>query len=1141
MVSAMLLSLVACVQEEPASIEFKKSEYQVFVGEEMELAPELVINNSTEVPVFSSSDDAVVSIKEDGRLTALASGEVTVTAQVGNLKATCKVKVVDVKAESLTINAPKTLALDSLRSVTVSVKPQNYDKENLIWDFVASDPALEYETEKVSASEYKVRFKTFVKGGKLHIKVSDSMSDLIKEAAIEVVKDGVAAVRVDLDMPDQLTETIWATVKAVVEPENYDSSNLSWEFVPTSEELGFKYEKVSDLEYKVCFSSYVRDGSVTIMITDEISSNFAQGMIAARPLPTEGISSLSVSPEALRLRLEDEPFNLKLTTEPEDYDPLLLEWTSADEKVVTVSGGLVTIVGEGQTTVTVKDIISKKESSCLVAVVPTGEYVSIKRIDLNQTNISMRVGDADVQLIPTCYDSDGNVVENYPELEWIADPVEMENGMVDVVEVSQQGVVTAKNAGSTQITVRDKVLTNIKALCHVNVAPAPVKVKEVKLLQAAKVISAGKTFQIETVVTPEDAEDKTLKYTSSDDKVVTVDAQGLVTGIANGSAYVRATASNGVYGECEVTVADAWVEFEKPKVTLLVGEMRTLTASVMPEELGGGQMTWSSSNHSVVSVDQNGNVKGLAAGDVEIKVVTSNGIEGSCSVVVINDYNILFTLNEEITSNGVHQFESFELGVGYTNEYVPEKVEWEISDPSALKITEKEDKFVVEAIYEGMIAKNSSYPVTLTHRVGQKEKSLTINILPAVPRQIVLTAVPEVDGVPYKMMHGDTFTFEAKVLPEQASQQVELLDNVSGYVQNNTFKATALGLHNFIAYAPGHTDVRYTFSVEVLPVPLTDMTLSYSDMELQAGAQASIAVTFVPENASYQTLDWISSDESVATVDSYGVVTAVAAGQAVISATQSNNNITKVCNVTVKSAASAGPAVGDYYYSDGTTSSSLDNSKTVIGVVFSVNNPTLMGDAKLSADYSGCTHGYVVSTVEYTEQDWGSVSAQNGHGYYKGIGYDANLIVDKDKANGYGNTLAHRDLNTSRSDFAQMFNAEAGVVATHTMVVPAPDSASPWYVPSYKEMQMLNENREIVNAVLAAVGGTVMASPYEREESFDPLHKSDWYWTSTIYGSWYESGKSYDHFKYPFDLSKNGWTTSQQASGKCKVRIILAF
>ena len=84
-------------------------------------------------------------------------------------------------------------------------------------------------------------------------------------------------------------------------------------------------------------------------------------------------------------------------------------------------------------------------------------------------------------------------------------------------------------------------------------------------------------------------------------------------------------------------------------------------------------------------------------------------------------------------------------------------------------------------------------------------------------------------------------------------------------------------------------------------------------------------------------------------------------------------------------------------------------------------------------------------------------------------------------------------------------------------------------------------NREIVNAVLAAVGGTVMASPYEREESLDPMHTSDWYWTSTIYGSWYESGKSYDHFKYPFDLSKNGWTTSQQASGKCKVRIILAF
>ena len=1139
---SVLFSLTSCVEEEPASIEFKAAEYQMLVGEVKSLSSELVINNSAEKPVWSSSDEAVASVNAEGEVSALAAGEVTVTASVANLKASCRVIISDLEAKSITINSPKTLVVDEQRAVTVSVKPEKYNKENLVWEFTASDNALAFEATKVSASEYNVKFTTFVKGGKLVIKVSDSKSELTQTAVVEVMKGGIPAEKVELSLPEQLTETIWTSVKASVEPASYLPENLEWEFVPSSDELGFKYEKVSDLEYKVCFSKYVRNGLVTIMVTDGISMNFAQGTIAARPLPADGISSLSLSPETLRLKVEDEPYELKLHAEPADYDPLLLKWSSADEKVVTVSDGVVTVVGEGKTFVTVQDIISKKEASCQVAVVKSSDYVNVKKIDLDQTNLAMRVGDKDVQLTAICYDDAGNVVENYSELEWSAEQVEMESGKVTVVEVSQQGVVTAKNAGTTIVTVRDKVLTNIKAVCHVSVAPAPIKVQEVKLLPEAKVVSVGKSFQLETVILPADAEDKTVRYTSSNDKVATVDAQGVVTGVANGTTYIRATAANGIYGECEVTVAEAWVEFDAPKVTLVVGEERTIKAKVMPETLDGGAMTWSSSSEKTVSVDQNGKVKGLAAGDSEIKVVTAKGIEGVCPVTVVNDFNIFFTISEEITRKGVHQFESFEMSVEYTNDYIPASSEWEISDPSALKITEQENgKLLVEAIYEGKINVGDTYPVTITHKVGKKEKSQVINILTAIPKQIVLTSVPEVDGVKYKMMHGDTFKFEAKVLPEQASQATSLQGAGQLNWENNTYKATSLGLQNFTIYAPGHTEVRHNFTIEVLPIPLTDLVLSQTEIELQEGANASLAVTFIPENASYQGLEWTSSDESVATVDAHGVITAVAAGNAVISAVQANNNITRTCNVTVVAATSAGPAVGDYYYSDGTTSTELDASKTVIGVVFSVNNPTVMGDPKLATDYPECTHGYVVSTVEYDKQDWGAVSAYYGHGYYVGIGYDANLLVDTDKANGYGNSLAHKDLNASKSDYCTMFNATSGVVATHTAAVAAPSSASLWYVPSFKEMMMLNESREAVNAALTASGGTPIAEPYIYEDSWDSNRTSDWYWTSTIYGTWYAGGRTYDHYKYAFDLSKGGWTTNQQSTAKCKVRVILAF
>ena len=88
---------------------------------------------------------------------------------------------------------------------------------------------------------------------------------------------------------------------------------------------------------------------------------------------------------------------------------------------------------------------------------------------------------------------------------------------------------------------------------------------------------------------------------------------------------------------------------------------------------------------------------------------------------------------------------------------------------------------------------------------------------------------------------------------------------------------------------------------------------------------------------------------------------------------------------------------------------------------------------------------------------------------------------------------------------------------------------------------MIKENVSVVNASINAVGGTPIADPYEGESSEDANRISDWYWSSTIYGRWYSTGNSYDHYKYPFDISKNGWTTYQQSNGKFRVRVVLAF
>lgn len=1155
MATSMLLAFAACEREGEVSVEFVNPAYQMKVGDTLNLAEELKISNSDRKPEWHSSDEAVAVIDAEGVIKALAAGETNVTAMVEGKEASCVVTVSDIAAGKITVEAPKSLEADGAwGNVKASAEAEGYNADNFVWTFTAVPEGLEFETEKVSASEYKVRFKTFAADGKLTVKVADANSDAAQTAEIAVTEKVVPATKITLDMPVELTEgdDVWGSVKVEVTPEDYDPEHLVWEFEPSSADLGFRYEKVSATEYKVQFAAYVEDGSVFVVVSDELSETFNQGRIKVIEKPFEGVIDLKVSPAALALNVGDEPVALQMTVTPADYDLNLLEWTSSDEAVATVADGVVTPVADGEAVITLKDKVSGKEASCTVTVTTPVKEAVVKEIVLSRTALNLRVGEEAVQLTATCYDADGKVVENYAGLVWSADPMPGENGKdVIVVEVSQKGIVTPRNAGTTIVVVTDVDNPQARAVCNVAVLAAEVKVEEVKLLPASKTIEIGTEFTPEIVILPENAENKTLRFTSSDESVATVNAEGTVTGVAPGNVVITATAANGVKGECKVKVAEEYgIYLSETEMTLTVGQEKTLTATVTPEDAENKTVTWTSSDTSVATVE-NGTVRAVEEGTAVI-TASANGKSATCEVTVetgIVDFDIdIVPSDQNLMTKGLMQDKTVRLNAYYTKvkddtEYVPVAVSWSSSDVSIATVdSEGNVTAVIDHIDESGFENGKK--VTITHVADHEEKSIEITVVKAMPEQIIMTAVPEVDGVQYKMMHGDSFTFGAKVLPEKARQDVWYAGGEYFQLPDNTFTATSVGNVEFTAYAADNTDVRLKFTVEVLPVVLTDMTLSNTALDMVTGAHASLTVSFTPHNASYKTLEWSSSDETVAVVDANGAVTAVGPGTAVITAFQEENDMTCTCEVTVTDPVVT-YNVGDYYYSTGKVSSKPDEDEAtygkVIGVIFSTDNPVQGGDAALAADYPDCVNGYVISTVEYTEQDFGAVSSYNGHGYYAGLGFDANAIVAEDKANGYGNTLAHKGLNASKPDYCLMFNEQEGVIAVHSAAVPAPSSASAWYVPSYKEMQMLVENSAAVNASLTAAGGTPVADPYEVDDALDDNRSSDWYWTSTIFGQWYERGKSYDHFKHPFDISRNGWTSVQQPSGNFRARVILAF
>lgn len=1159
--TAMLCAFMSCEKEEPVSVEFKAPSYQLKVGETMDIIAELVIKNTDAKPVFTSSDAAVAVVADDGKLNALAQGETVIKAVVEGKEATCTVAVTEIQADKITLTAPESLSADETwGTVTAAVEPAGYDADNLEWTFTPSAEGLEFETEKVKSNEYKIRFKTFVEGGKLTVKVADKISGLAQTADIAVTEKVVPATRISLDMPQELTEgeELWASVKATVTPEEYDAEHLVWEFEPSSADLGFKYEKVSATEYKVCFSAYVEGGFVKITVSDELSEIFNEGRIKVLEKPEEGLRALSLTPETLTLNVGDEPVKLQVVYEPADYDKSLLEWTSSDEAVVTFADGVVTVIGEGEAVVKVKDTVSGKEASCAVTVITPVKEAEVVKIGLSSSVLEMRVGEDAVQLVAKCYDAEDNIIENYAGLVWSAEKMKDENGKeVDVVEVTQQGVVTPKNPGTTQVVVADKDHAHIKAICNVTVKAAEIKVEEVRLVPDSKIIDMEESFTLTAVITPENAENKTLTYTSSDSEVATVTAEGVVTGVKPGKAVITATSVNGVKGQCEVTVAEeTWVYLSNTEITIVVGEEAVLTATVTPENAPDKTVTWTSSDPEVASVD-GGKVKGVAEGTAII-TASANGKSAECKVTVepdIVDFDITIVPSEAtVLTRGLQQDNSVRLLATYKRtdndkDYVPAVTAWKSSDETIATVDSEGNVTAVAEVVE-KYGLDNGLKVTITHTADHIEQPIEIVVVKAQPREILIK-MPSVDGVEGRMMHYESFVFETEVLPAKAIQEVAFYrtDPDGKYKTcGNTFEAEKVGTYNFTAYVvtgSGTGDssietVQKHFSIEVLPILIKDMEMSEESLEMTTGQEAKLSVNITPSYASYTNVVWSSSNEAVASVNGAGEVKALAKGEAVITATQQDNNISCTCLVTVKD-----PVVeiniGDYYYSDGTTSATLNLDKTVIGVVFSLNNPSQMGDSKLVEAYRDCTHGYVISLVEYADKDFGLVSAYNGHGYYADLGYDANMIVDTNTANGFGNTWAHTELNKSKPDFCAMFNETDGVVATHSALVQTPSGASTWYVPSYKEMQMINENRDVVNAAIVAAGGTGVAEPLASEDPLVENRSSDWYWSSTIHGSWYERGQSYDHAKYPFDIYNDSWTSSTQSSALCRVRVILAF
>ena len=171
--------------------------------------------------------------------------------------------------------------------------------------------------------------------------------------------------------------------------------------------------------------------------------------------------------------------------------------------------------------------------------------------------------------------------------------------------------------------------------------PPVVSVTSVTLNKTSTSIQVGGTETLTATVSPKDAANKKVTWKSSNAAIASVDANGKVTGVKAGEATITVTTEDGgKTATCKVTVSDkeikvTGVKLNKSETSLLVGGNETLTATVLPEDATNQNVTWKSDKPEIATVDANGKVTGVKAGEATITVTTEDGGKtATCKVTV---------------------------------------------------------------------------------------------------------------------------------------------------------------------------------------------------------------------------------------------------------------------------------------------------------------------------------------------------------------------------------------------------------------------------------------------------------------------------------------------------------------------------
>ena len=443
------------------------------------------------------------------------------------------------------------------------------------------------------------------------------------------------------------------------------------------------------------------------------------------------------------------------------------------------------------------------------------------------------------------------------------------------------------------------------AVCRVTVHDVNLGIRlchGVSLNKNSARIPVNTTETLTATVSPEDATEKEVFWTSSDRSVATVlsitPSDGLVRAVAPGQVTITATTNQGGRTDfCTVTVPVPVERISlKSSTSLFVGTSETLRATISPAN-DKEDIIWTNSNPLVASIVPNGLTCEVTAKTLGFTDITATAVNGNkkvtCTVTVLGPVTgVVIDKSPETLLAGTSET----LIANVLPEYAANKtVTWNSSDPSVVSIEPSDLTCKITALAAG-----EAWIRVITADGGK-----------TASRRI--TVISPVTGINLKssesLFVGQSKTLTAEVLPLTAGNKTVTWTNDNPSVatilpNGSTCEVTAVKAGGTLITATTADGGKTAACLVTVTVPVASISLDKSSSIFPVGASGTLKATVLPQTATNKTITWSSSDPSVAGVLPDGLfctIIAVGTGDALITAAATDGSeVSAGCEVTVK-------------------------------------------------------------------------------------------------------------------------------------------------------------------------------------------------------------------------------------------------